>query len=258
MSLRTAVVHAVGLATLLAGAALADPAPSPDCVSWPGELEPLATVSDPDLLRAQWAQLRSAELARVAAWLEAEDGPEAERMWRHALCLDPGNPELARGAERAAAIAHRPSKPPKSVPAYETAAVAAKPLPPVGSPPPPDPCRTGAEACPRLREVDRALERVDSLVRRARFDEALAAERRPRTVLNELPASSATRRRRVQLETLAATAHVALGQHYLAEKCFDRALEAEPKLRLDGGTTSPKVVRVLEGVRGQHAARSSR
>ena len=68
-----------------------------------GEFEPLPTVSDPDFMRAEWARMRGAELARVAERLEREDPVEAQRVWLHAQCLAPGDRELARRAEQAPA-----------------------------------------------------------------------------------------------------------------------------------------------------------
>ncbi len=105
-----AVVVALPFATTLA---LAQPAHStalPGCRAWPGEVEPLPTTGDPDLLRAQWAVLRMGELTRLAAALESVDPLEAHRLWNHARCLDPEDRAAREGAQRTRRSAiHRPA-----------------------------------------------------------------------------------------------------------------------------------------------------
>jgi hypothetical protein len=229
--------------------------PASDCVAWPGEFDPLPTISDHDYMRAQWARMRSADLVRVAARLESEDPVESLRLWHHAICLDPANPALARDAERAAAALTARATPPTAVAAVEKV----RPKPPsVDAPPPSDPCRYGAEACPRLREIDRSLARLDALLQSARFAEVVSLQRRPRAILDGLPSSTATRARRLRLETATATAHMAFGHRDDAKACFDRALAADPKLRLDPGATSPKVLRVFDEARETQTAGNSR
>jgi len=250
----TALLGSAALAAqALAGVVRAEPAS--DCVAWPGEFDPLPTISDHDYLRAQWARMRGAELVRVAARLETEDPVESQQMWRHALCLDPANPALARDAERAAVALTARTTPPT----VHTAVEEVRPKPPsVDAPPPPsDPCRSGAEACPRLREVDRSLARIDALLQSAHFEEVVSLQRRPRAILDGLPSSPVTRARRLRLETATATADVAFGRRDDAKACFSRALAADPKLRLDPAATSPKVLRVLDEARDKQTARNA-
>jgi len=238
-----------------------------DCAAWPREFDPLPTVTDHDFMRAQWAQMRATELARFAVRLEGEDPVESQRLWLHALCLNPESKELARGVERSlVALKQRSSQsltvslaPAPASPSQEIAARVGGPTPPaVDAPPPIDPCRVGAENCIRLRDVDHWLAQLDRLIRTAHFDEVVSQQRRPRILLDALPRSSATRRRRVRLEILSATAHVALGRREEAEACFGRALAADPNLRLNPGTTSPKVLRVLDYARDTYVAHNAR
>ena len=58
-----------------------------------------------------------------------------------------------------------------------------------------------------------------------------------------------------QLEVLAATAEIALGQEDLARGSLERALRAEPDLRLDPTLHSPKLVRLFDHVRAGHGLR---
>ena len=55
---------------------------------------------------------------------------------------------------------------------------------------------------------------------------------------------------RAQLEVLAATAEIALGQEEAARESLERALRAEAGLSLDPAVHSPKLIHLLESVRG--------
>jgi hypothetical protein len=90
----------------LAGA----PARAAECAPWPGEPRPLPRVGEGDRLLMRWAELRAEELAQQAEALEASDPIEANRVWRHVLCLDPGHEPARRGAERTQPLrVHRPA-----------------------------------------------------------------------------------------------------------------------------------------------------
>ena len=57
------------------------------------------------------------------------------------------------------------------------------------------------------------------------------------------------RERRARADVVAATAQVALGRDDEARRSFERALAADPALRLDPATTSPKVRRAFDAAR---------
>ena len=64
-------------------------------------------------------------------------------------------------------------------------------------------------------------------------------KRRTRVVIKEI-------NERLDLLTLGL-----LGEHQAARESFERALAADPELELDAGSTSPKIRRVFEDVRGE-------
>src|SRR4029453_17995978 len=80
----------------LAGA----PARAGECDPWPGEPRPLPRVGEGDRLLMRWAELRAEELAQQAEALEASVPIEANRVWRHVLCLAPGHEPARIGEER--------------------------------------------------------------------------------------------------------------------------------------------------------------
>ncbi len=116
-------------------------------------------------------------------------------------------------------------------------------------------CGPTPRTCPPLRSADRALAKLEALVQGARFDEAVALQRRTRAALEPLGATPLGRDRRARLEVLIGTAHVALGRRDLALEAFERALTADPTLELDRARTSPKVMRVFDEVRTGTLAR---
>lgn len=244
----------------VACALLAAPAPAQEaCAPWPGEPRPLPGLADPDPLRAQWALLRVRELAAAARALEPEDPARARALWLHARCIAPDDPELARGSELPlpSVIVHRPEVgrgDPAAGPADAWASLAA----PIRVAAPPAPARERRPA-PRPSAAATGAEWVDVLVdetaahvRAAWFEAALASAERARQAVARLP-SAARPARTARLEVQAATAALALGREQEARASLARALAANPRLRLDPGTTSPKVQRAFEAVRAEQS-----
>jgi hypothetical protein len=196
------------------------------CAAWPGEPSPLPRLDHPDPFLARWAQLRAQELAKVAVELEPTDPRGAEKTWEHFRCLDPAG-ELARPE-------HEPGR-------LRTTKVAD--TPPVSSSP-------GVRG-PDWSPVDAMIEAAEALVQGARFRQALETANRIRPTLSSIADAPGASLRRTQLEVLSATAQIALGRHQAAHESFVRALAADPELELDAGSTSPKIRRVFESVRGE-------
>lgn len=234
---------AVGVAALAAPQAV-----RAACAVWPDEPKPLPTVEDKDPLRARWARLRLRELSLVARGIASEDPARARALWEHALCLAPGDPEATQGATQRipSVTVHRPqvARAAETRPVEDAwrslgdrieIASAATPRP------------SGAERA-RNAEVDALLNETAAHVREARFEEALASAERARSSAAGLR-GRARSTRSARLELYAATAELALGREAEARASLGRALDADPALRLDAATTSPKVRRALEDVR---------
>jgi tetratricopeptide (TPR) repeat protein len=102
-----------------------------------------------------------------------------------------------------------------------------------------------------LASVEEGVRAADTLLREARFEEALDRTERLRAELAGLAAGPEARRLRARTEVMAATAYVALDREDAARECFRRALAAEPALDLDPATTPPKVLRVFRTVRAE-------
>jgi hypothetical protein len=187
-----------------------------DCVPWPGEFSPLPTVHDPDPFAARWAQLRGQALAQRARDLEDADRVEANRLWRRVLCLDPESDSARAGVERTR---------PQVVRRGDTLATLV------------------------LAELDSSLARAERLIFDARFRDAMEELAALRARLEELGTSPELADRRVRLEVLAATALVAFGDEGAARERLEHALAADPGLRLDAGSTPPKLRRAFEAVR---------
>jgi len=194
------------------------------CGAWPGEPNPIPRIDDPDPFLARWAELRAQELARMAVELEASDPREADETWAHLRCLDPAG-DLARrerGEPGAARLAETP---------------------PVASPPRP--------RAPDWSPIDAKLRAAEALVRSAHFEQALQAADELRPELAPVEDAPGAVLRRTELEVLYATAQIALGREQAARESFERALAADPGLDLDAASTSPKIRRVFETVRGE-------
>lgn len=231
---------------------VAEPAAASTCEPWPGEPDPLPALKDPDPLRAEWAELRARELATLARRLEERDPLRARQLWRRLLCMDPANDQALVGVLRSPAVqVHRPElrdaafedangrEPWKSLDA------------PLGVKVDRSAERRAEARAARLRELRRAVAAVQSDVRAARFDAALASSAALRPQLAAAPRGSTRRGLIVETEVLAATAELALGRENEAVASLRRALTAEPGLELDPSRTSPKVVRALEAARGE-------
>jgi hypothetical protein len=246
------------------------------CAAWPGEPSPLPAIGDADPLRAEWARLRSGELARIATALELFDRVEAHRLWRHARCLDPTAAEAADGAERTRPSAvHRPlvragggDGDESATDAASALALVARRVTAQAAPAPArrvaragserpatSPCGTRSTPCSELERVDAGLARIEERIATAHFREALALAESARARMRALDASAPSRARRVRLEVLCATAAVALGRDGDARAGFARVLALEPEFRLDPLRTAPKVQRAFEAARSG-AARS--
>jgi len=235
------------------------------CAAWAGEMEPLPSVSDPDPLRAAWAGIRADQLAEVAGKLEAQSRALANRVWRHASCLDPGRLDFARARRRTAPVRSvRPEILGAEV--IEVGEGQELPAPSGGwSEDLADPIRvvvartptresSGAGAResfrPSLLEEMEPLAAAQEALQEARFELALEWVERGRRLLERQEPAWERPRRRAELEVLAATAEIALGQEEAARASLERALRAQPELRLDPARYSPKLIRLFEEVRG--------
>lgn len=210
------------------------------CAPWPGEPDPLPTVDSADPFAAQWARLRSAEFGRLAAILEADRAPDAYVIWRRVRCFDPSNPDVAAAEKRTRLARAQRARVTSERIRAETAT--SEPAP-TAEPPSPR-----VAAAIDLAAVDRRIERTRALVSEARFAKALAEIHGTRRQLAKLPGGAA-RRRRAQLETLAATVLVAFGDTDGAQARFQVALHADPQLRLGDAEASPKVRSALARAR---------
>ena len=220
------------LVTLLAAPGEA----APPCSPWPGEPNPLPDVHSQDPMSADWAVLRSRELALLADLVENDDPLESHRLWQRVRCLDPESEVAHSGLERTRPVVVR-----RAAPVVLVASVA--PEPPLPTSPAP-PLRRPSPSS--RAEVDRQLARLESRVSEARFAEALQISTRLREKLPSRDGARWLRERRVRLEVLTATAMLAFDDAAGAGDCFRRALQIEPELRLDGSDVSPKVRRALE------------
>jgi murein DD-endopeptidase MepM/ murein hydrolase activator NlpD len=97
---------------------------------------------------------------------------------------------------------------------------------------------------PSAAPVEVLLSRANAELKRARFQEALNISEE---ALEPLSALSSRRARplRARLETIRATAHVALDDSEAARECLERALRADPEFTLDPETTPPKLMAVF-------------
>ncbi|MDJ0848137.1 MAG: hypothetical protein QNK04_07160, partial [Myxococcota bacterium] len=137
-----------------------------------------------------------------------------------------------------------PAPPPRAEPTPPAPPPRAEPTPPA---PPPDPqARLRAAAASRAAVL---VAEGESSLRQARFEEALGRAIAARDALAPIDRHPEVEPLRAAAEVLAATAQVALGDDAGAQESFARALAAEPSLRLDPMTTSPKVLRVLDAAR---------
>ena len=114
-----------------------------------------------------------------------------------------------------------------------------------------------AERARVLEDVDLQLVEAAGALRTARFRFGLTALDDVRLTLRGLDSGDDLLPLALRLETLAATAHVALGQQDEALESLLRALEVDPDFAFDPMTTSPKILlalRLARATRGRGAA----
>jgi len=99
-------------------------------------------------------------------------------------------------------------------------------------------------------EIAALLDRCESELRAARFEQAVASAAEARDRIDARVAARDDSTSRVRLEIASATAYVALGQNDAALESLERALAADPQLELDPVLTSPKVLAVFRAARG--------
>jgi len=235
------------------------------CASWAGEIEPLPSVSDPDPLRAAWATIRADQLAEAAWKLEPHSRALANRVWRHASCLDPDRLDFIHALSRTAPV--RWVRPPiLGADVIEVEAGEGLPEPvgkgsgDLGEPirvvvariPTPEGRSEGVRESdrPALLEAVEPIAAAEEALQEARFVLALERVERGRRLLETQGPAWERPRQRAQLEVLAATAEIALGREEAARESLERALRAQPELSLDPARHSPKLVRLFEEVRG--------
>jgi hypothetical protein len=256
-----AIAAILGALLLLGTPAAVARAELPLCAPWTGEIDPLPSVSDPDPLRAAWAEIRANQLVEAAWKLEPHSRVLANRVWRHASCLDPDRLEFVHALSRTAPV--RWARPP----ILGADQVGGEKLPePVSewSWDPGEPIRVVMARTPRSAQGrEERLERfqpsvleepdpiaaAEMALREARFELALEWVERGRRLLEAEGSTREGPGRRAQLEVLAATAEIALGQEDAARESLRRALRAEPELSLDPARHSPKLVRLFDRVR---------
>jgi hypothetical protein len=238
----------LAIAALGLGAASAHAA---DCDPWPGEPRPLPALGDPDPVRAEWASLRTKELAQWAKRAEADDPLRARQMWRRLLCLDPDNPDALAGVLRAKAVrVHRPALVELAPPARGSDAFASLDSP-IGLATDVASAAREQHSESEFRALRSAVGALEAQVRSAQFERAVAEVPSLRTRLARATAGGTRTSLIAQLEVLAATAELALGRNEAAEVSLKRALAADPQLALDPATTAPKVLRALATARAE-------
>jgi tetratricopeptide (TPR) repeat protein len=225
----------VPLATLTVVLLAAMPVAAQDtCRPWTGEVSPLPTSRSRDALAARWAVLRASELARLAEAIEDVQPATAYHIWRHVECLDP---DSSAAGQRAAAL---------------RATVSYRDRPFVILPKPPRAERRVFSFAP----LDRGLAQAEELLNSARFQRATEVVEPLRSDLSARFPSPERDARLARLETIAATAWIALGDLDSARDAFARALDADPSLELDPATTPPKIRRLLTEVRDARGPRA--
>ena len=245
---RPFLVHlpAIGMllsVTLLALPGVAAPSGNAACAPWPGEIDPLPTAEHPDPFLSRWAARRAEELAVLAEGVQEQSRTLAMPIWLHAACLDPRRQEFVEAARIARPI--RVHRPPVLTVAHRGRHQAYA-----------DPRRPAARGHrPVLEEVLRdpvpptarsSIREAERAIREARFANALEWAAQARAELDGIPEAAPEL---AQLEVLAATAALGLGEETEAQRSLAAALEADPDLSLDPKRVSPKIVALLEELR---------
>jgi hypothetical protein len=241
------------------------PAGASDCAPWPGEPHPLPRVGEGDRLLVRWAELRAEELAQHALALEEGAPSQANRVWRHLLCLDPGDEAARRGVQRTQPLrVHRPeirvgsapAEHPAAEPRADTDAWSSLDAPVLLAARAPAPPRSELAAARlerdgSLRQIEDWLVTAEAQLAGARFEEALATSARARAGLDGMPPGPDVSGSRLRLELIEATAEAARGRDAEARACFTRVLALDPAFALDARTTSPKLMRLLDAARAE-------
>jgi hypothetical protein len=236
------------------------PARASDCAPWPGEPHPLPRVGEGDRLLVRWAELRAKELARHARALEASAPIEANRVWRHLLCLDPGDEAARSGVQRTRPVrVHRPeilvgsevAEPPADTDSWSSLDAPVLLAGRAPAPPRRKSVSTGPQRGGSLRQVEGWLSEAEAQVAAARFEEALATSAKARAGLERVPPGQDVSRSRLRVELIDATAEAARGRDAAARACFVRVLALDPAFALDARTTSPKLMRLLDAARAE-------
>jgi hypothetical protein len=97
--------------------------------------------------------------------------------------------------------------------------------------------------------LDGLLDAAEAELREARFEGALELMEEARRMLATSRGDAHVAQRAARLETAHAVAQVALGQTDAAVSSFERALRADPELKLDASTSSPKLLRAFEAAK---------
>lgn len=109
-----------------------------------------------------------------------------------------------------------------------------------------------------LTGFERRVDEIEALVLAADFQKALARGEATRPRGRDLPRSQDVLKERARLEVLLCSAEIALGNREAARRSMKKAVFLWPLLSLDERTTSPRVVKLFESVRGGAPARRSR
>lgn len=241
------------------------PARASDCAPWPGEPHPLPRVGEGDRLLVRWAELRAKELARHARALEASAPIEANRVWRHLLCLDPGDEAARSGVQRTRPLrVHRPeilvgsdaAEPLAGEPPADTDSWSSLDAPVLLAGRAPararsQPVSAGPQRRGPLPQIESWLAVAEEQLAAARFEEALATSAKARAGLDGMPPGQDVSRSRLRVELVEATAEAARGRDAAARACFVRVLALDPAFALDARTTSPKLMRLLDAARAE-------
>ena len=105
-----------------------------------------------------------------------------------------------------------------------------------------------------VSEIDARLAELEETLFQANFREALELASKLRDELGASRARPGVGPRVARLELLAGTAELALRRVRAANESFARALSAQPGLRPDPVTTSPRVRRAFDAVRSTHGS----
>ena len=244
----TARLRGALLAGWLAGSPVAVMANAANCDAWPGEPQPLPTLADPDPLRAQWASLRTNELARVALRFEADDPLRARQMWRRLLCMDPANDEALAGVMRSRAVrVHRPELVDAPFTAARLSDAWEALAAPLGLRKGPTVDAYEQAILSEFRALRTAVGTLEAQVRAAEFEEALANAPDLRTRLAQAPAGGTRASLLAQTEVLAATALDLVTQPALLEQA--RASFREVRDPLTFTSLLPKEARAPAAIR---------